>query len=290
MSNGLFMQPSFGEPVGQGRYTTYPDPFQDIASSNAPENVITMLRYCEHIVSKFGPYRQALQRVIAYFITNVNVSGVSDEEKKDYEEYLQDKLHLLLFIHNASLDFLTYGVSYTSVLPGFRRYLVCPQNNCHFRAPLKEIMRPNSGYQFTWSDFRFHAHCPKCHYRGDWGKPDDVPMGAEGVFLKRWDPHFMDLIWMPYQNKNEYVWKIPADYRTLVNGAQEAPEILEDAPWDVLCAMRTNQWLKLTPGVVHGWREEYLSGVRARGWGIPRTFSNFPRPTTRGADERPRTQ
>jgi len=52
----------------------FPDPFCDVASLSMPESIQTALRWVEYIMMANGVYRQAVDRVVSYFITDVEIA------------------------------------------------------------------------------------------------------------------------------------------------------------------------------------------------------------------------
>ena len=83
----------------------------------------------------------------------------------------------------------------------------------------------------------------------------------------------MDLIWDPYTGDCTYVWKIPEDYRNMIR--QGHLHQLERASWEVIQAIKDGKNLMFDKGVVYHLKEDALSGMRNRGWGISRVLANF---------------
>jgi hypothetical protein len=234
-----------------------------------PESMPHVLRYTEFIVSSNGAYRTALERVLSYFITDIEVSACGDTEKTKYENYLIDDLGIYHWLHQVGLDYLTYGNSFVSILMPFKRHLVCPQ--CFIEFPLK-IIYDTPDFQFEWYDFEFHARCPKCKYKGKW-KHKDRRGSPEHVKLRRWSPHEIELIWDPYTDDVDYIWKIPADYKKQVVDGHLYQ--LERANWEVIQAIKHDQYLRFSKDTIFHLKEDTLAGIRNRGWGISRVLSNF---------------
>lgn len=254
----------------------FPDPFCDVASLSMPESIQTALRWSEYIGNANGPYRQAIDRVVSYFITDVEVSDLGEnsigrEEKEKYRVFLEETLGIKNILKTIGLDFLIYGNSFTSLLTPFRRYLACKK--CGFEAPLTKI-HGNSNYNFRWEDFDFHATCPNCRYSGKFTHIDRRGGGEEGTIkLKRWSPHEIDLLWDPYSEEIQYVWKIPEDYRNLIKAGHL--HHLEHASWEVIQAIKEGKNLMFDKGVIFHLKEDALAGMRNRGWGISRILVNF---------------
>lgn len=253
----------------------FPDPFCDIASLSMPESIQTALRWVEYVMNANGPYRQAIDRVVSYFITDVEVYDIGEnttgrEEKEKFQTFLEDTLSIKNVLHTIGLDYMTYGNSFTSLLVPFRRYLSC--KSCGLEMPLDKVHN-SPQCAFKWQDFKFMATCPKCKATGEWRHIDRRSGDTENMHVKRWSPHEIDIIWDPYTNECSYVWKIPQDYRTLIKNGHL--HHLERASWEVIQAIKNEQNLMFDAGVIYHLKEDALAGMRNRGWGISRVLTNF---------------
>jgi len=253
----------------------FPDPFCDIASLSMPESIQTALRWTEYVMNANGPYRQAVDRVVSYFITDVEIYDIGEnttgrEEKEKFRVFLEDTLSIKNVLHSAALDYMTYGNSFTSLLVPFRRYLSC--KHCGLEMPLDRVYNSDQ-CAFKWQDFKFHATCPKCKYVGEWRHIDRRSGDADKINVKRWSPHEIDILWDPYTNDCSYVWKIPQDYRALIKAGHL--HHLERASWEVIQAVKNEQNLMFDKDVIYHLKEDALAGMRNRGWGISRVLTNF---------------
>lgn len=253
----------------------FPDPFYDMASMAFPDTIQEALRACEDVVSANGPYREAIRRVISYFITDIEVLSQSGEElgheeKSKYEDFLNDTIGIKSVLQTVALDYLTYGNSFTSLLVPFRRYLSC--KGCGLEAPLKKIYNtPEFG--FSWSNYQFTANCPHCNYSGVWRHVDRRSGEQDQIRVKRWNPHEIDILHDAYTDDVNFIWKIPDDYRNQLRKGHLFH--LERASWEIVSAIKGNQHLLFDKDVVYHMKEDTLSGIKNRGWGISRVLTNF---------------
>lgn len=253
----------------------FPDPFCDVASLHMPESIQAALRWCEFIMNCNGIYRQAVDRVVSYFLTDIQIedegkSTLSQEEKEKYELFFNNTLSIKNELHSVAMDYLTYGNSFTSLLVPFRRYLSCKR--CGLEMPLEQVYN-KPACAFKWQNFEFTATCPNCHYAGAWTHIDRRCADSSGLKIKRWSPHEMELLWDPYTNDVRYVWRIPEDYRTLIK--QGHLHHIERASWEVIQAVKNNQNLMFDKDIIFHLKEDALAGLRNRGWGISRILANF---------------
>jgi len=253
----------------------FPDPFCDVASLSMPESIQTALRWSEYIMNANGPYRQAIDRVVSYFITDVEIQDIGEnktgrEEKEKYETFLSETLSIKNVLKTVGMDYMTYGNSFTSLIVPFRRYLFCPK--CGIEMPLDRVVN-SAACAFSWQNFQFHATCPGCKYVGPWKHIDRRSGDTGHMAVKRWSPHEIDILWDPYTGECSYVWKIPEDYRTLIK--QGHLHHLERASWEVIQAIKDGKNLMFDKGVIFHLKEDALAGMRNRGWGISRILANF---------------
>lgn len=253
----------------------FPDPFCDIASLSMPESIQSALRWCEYILTANGMYRQAIDRVVSYFITDVEVKDTKDndvgrEEKDKYQTFLEETLGIKNTLRIMALDYLTYGNSFSSLIVPFRRYLSCKR--CGLEMPLEKIYN-NPQCKFKWQDFEFYATCAQCRYTGKFAHIDRRSEDTGSIKVKRWSPHEIDILWDPYTDETTYIWKIPEDYRNLIR--QGHLHHLARASWEVIQAIKANQNLMFDKDVIYHMKEDALAGMRNRGWGIPRVLVNF---------------
>ena len=104
------------------------DPWEDYASLNFPETMTLALRWCEYIFSRGLTYRAAIDRILSYFITDLNISGddVDDDLKEQWRTFFNDDLDYRNVLHIAGLDGQCYGNGFFSVLPTFKLLALLP--------------------------------------------------------------------------------------------------------------------------------------------------------------------
>lgn len=248
-----------------------PDPFCDVSALTMPSTMIDALRWCERVFERMGVYRAGIERIIAYFITEVSVEGDDRKEKVKYEEYLYDELNIKSVLLDAALDYFFYGNYFGSALIPIKRYLACPK--CGLERPLKTIWEQKTVFQYKWADFEFNIHCPRCHRQGAWTPRDRRSSEGQGLIIKRWNPYEMEIIFDYLTEKCSYVWKIPSDYRDQIRRGDMC--CLETANWEIIQAVKHNQWLRFEDDFVYHMKEHRLAGQVNRGWGISKVLTNF---------------
>ncbi len=250
--------------------------FDDMGSLMIPETMTYAHRWVEYVAYTNGTYRQAIERTLSYFITDIEVTSknrkrnkLEDDEKDRYEVFFRDVLGVYKLLHNIGRDYQVYGNSFISVIAPFKRYLFC--NKCSLELPLAEVYK-NPIFKFQWNDFEFHAKCPKCKYSGIWGHVDRKGHEKD-ISVKRWNIHEIELLWDPMTDQCDYIWKIPAEYRKMIREGKLYH--LERANWEVIQAIKHGNHLRFSKDYIFHLKEDSLAGIRNRGWGISRILTNF---------------
>jgi hypothetical protein len=253
----------------------FPSPFLDMASLAMPESNRNALEWCEYVFQSNGTYRMAMERIISYFLTDLELGALNanrplgDDEKEKWENFLVEQLGALGHVQDMDRDRMCYGNAFASVVVPFKRFLSC---RCGNQFPLDVVYR-DPKFRFKFTDYEFHATCPGCNYSGKM-KTWDAPLNtAEQLSVKRWSPHEIQILHDPLTEQVEYYWKIPEDYKRLVR--QGRLFHLMRVPKDVLQAIKKNQLFRFNPGVLYHMKEPTLGGMENRGWGISRVIVNF---------------
>ena len=266
-----FLMPQFA--TGANRASSgiqpFPDPFCDYASLAMPTTFTNALKWCEYIILNNGVYRSAIDRVISYFLTEVEIDGTDRKGKEQYKDYLYDEMGINEILKYGALDYLTYGNHVASMIVPFRRHLSCPK--CGFEIPLKK-MDNDPRFKFKWSN-AFIANCPHCKYQGKWTHIDRRSAEEDPLTIKRWNIHELELLWDPYSENTAHVWRIPPYYKNHIN--RGTTHILERAPWEVIQAVQHGKHILFDPDVIYHAKEDTLGGVMNKGWGISRILTNF---------------
>lgn len=115
MASGLQSLASSHSPFSMGGSygNQFPNPFEDLGSLAIPQQNFNALEWCEYIWMMQGMYRMAMERIIAYFLTSVEIGDVGDrkvgdDEKDKWLTYLNDVLNILTVIQSADRDYLCF--------------------------------------------------------------------------------------------------------------------------------------------------------------------------------------
>jgi hypothetical protein len=265
--NPSFSVPFTGTPGSQGRHqASFPDPYLDYSSTQMPRTITDVIKWSEYVYLTYGVYRTAVQRVVRYFLTPIELTDADDSEKEKYDEFLRGQLKVYQVLANAGDDFMVYGNSFTSLHVPFRRYLKCPE--CGLIRPIRDV-------KYKFQTYQFIAKCesPKCTFKGAMERIDRQTTGQDDIKIIRWSPHEIKIHFHPVSRRSIYYWDIPAWFRNQIKNGIEF--YVNDTPWEIVEAIKAGKMLRFAENVVYHFKEEGPAGVWSGGWGVPRIFGNF---------------
>jgi hypothetical protein len=259
-----FSQAASGLSVLDRFSNLFPDPFFDYASTQMPRSLYDVLRWCEYLWLTNGTYRMAAQRVVRYFITEIELEDIKDEEKEKFEEFLERVIRVKDILAQLGDDWMAYGNSFSSIYVPFRRHLKC--RHCYGEFPLKQI-------SYSFQSFKFQATCPVCKWTGQFERIDRRSIEQDRIRVIRWSPHEMQMMYHPISHDTTFLWRPPADFKNLLR--RGAGFYLESTPWEIIEAVKANKLFRFNDGYVYHMKEDTLAGIKNVGWGIPRIIANF---------------
>ena len=64
----------------QNAENSFPDPFRTIMALNMPRTMTNALRWAERVWFREGIYSQACRRIVKFFLTELQITGVDEAE------------------------------------------------------------------------------------------------------------------------------------------------------------------------------------------------------------------
>jgi|688.fasta_scaffold120504_4 hypothetical protein len=255
--------------AGAGKY---PNPFCDIASEYIPKDIKEIFEWCEYLMLSVTPFRTVSQRVVRYFLTELVLEGQSDNEREQYEDFLNDQLHILQQLAEIGDDYMCYGQSFISIYFPFDRFLICPQCNTTYHVATLQ-------YKFERTKGTFKVHCPRCDAQVEMRREDRRSSDTSRVKLIRWNPKEIRLRVHPISGHIEYYLKLDSEFVSKILDGE--PFYLNETPWAIIDACiksdksKKEYLFKFKDDSIYHLRCSTLAGLPIKGWAIPPILPNF---------------
>ena len=246
----------------------------DMASEYVPSEINQVFEWAEYLHLAMGTYRAASRRVCRYFLTDIDLTGESEDERDSIKELLTKKLHLMTELAQIGDDFMVYGNVFVSIFFPFERFLICPK--C-----LTEYTIESIRFKFKADKTQFLCKCYKCNYAGAFRVDDRRSPCKENIKIIRWNPKQVRLRVHPVSGDIEYYWEIPPRFSERILSGDEF--FVKSTPLSILKCLNTESHrqsegmylFKFKKDAIYHFRESTLAGLPIVGWGIPPIMPNF---------------
>lgn len=259
-----------GRDYGNTDRDIYRSPFDSYATNDTPLGWRNILMWCHNIFANNGTVRTALDRVVSYFLTDIDIGAVTaqdymdDDENEKWQRQLRS-MDVVGTVRRANMDMKCYGTYFVSLQVPFHRHLGCPR--CGYRSAFREFTT-NPRFNFRFSQFEFTGSCPvrDCKYSGKFTVIDEPDNRQDDLKFKLWPPTEIEIIYDLFTDDMEFVWRIPEDYKNQIRQGRLFQ--LERISKPVLEAIKTNSLYRFNKDKLFVGREMGPSGLRTRGWGF----------------------
>jgi hypothetical protein len=244
-------------------------PWLDYASTAMPDSHELILWWAMYLWLTNGTLRSAFSRVAEHFITEVQFPDLDSGEESAFKDLFTKHLNYRRELKTLADEYLCYGNVFVSMYLPFKRTLICKQ--CRFEQPIKHAdYEVSLDGKVRWLRTR---PCKQCGDRGEFEMRDRKDADISRICINRYSPFEIKLAMNPFSQRKDIYWKIPHQKRRDMQS--KAPIFIEDTPIAVLEAVAIGGDLKFDEEAIFHLDETIISGMDTRGWGVPRTISNF---------------
>ncbi len=261
-------------------FARFPSPWTSKGIVSGNVNIRQMFDFGEMLWIHDPTYRQAMKRLIGYFLTDIEFfdprhSGeLKEEDINSYREVLTDQLKIKTVIYTALCNLFAHGNILMSMLPPILRRMQCP--SCKMIHPVDVVASPdNPEFRFKYhaKDARFEAHCPRCGYRGTWTVYNMKADYRRNVVVQFWNPKEFILHHDPFTDRRLFTWQIPSFIRKRVQDGD--PLLLSSMPLTLLQAIGEEKDYRFNDKTILHLRENTLVSQNTGGWGVPEAVYGY---------------
>lgn len=269
----------FNGQTGPSYNYRFPSPWLDASSQAMPTAWLNVLEWCEFLYYREPTLSRALDRVIAYLMTDIEfadadrtaASELGDDERNWWTDIFES-IGYREFLTEADRNFVVYGNAYLVLqIPVSKRLLLCP--TCSTAYPARDVISRRE-FGLSFSNYEFSANCPRCRKSGTFRIVDAYEDDPKKFVVRCVSPKEIEVQSDIWTGRADYYWRIPEDYKNEID--RRVPVVLENVHPAVLDALRNRQqYFLFEPDHVFHMKEPTLAGIRNRGVGLPRFFTQF---------------
>ena len=200
-------------------------PFRTYSSFVYPRNIAEVLIWSIYLYERNPRYRSAITRVVAYFVSGINVESTGSQEDVDtddvenFKKRLEDTYETLELVNRFGIELAAMGNVYVSCERVFTRWLLCPK--C--RKWEMNVAQLHKGRDYEWNGKEFQGICPMCHKHVTFEIKDVPGQAADGSkvrFVFR-DPRDIYIQLNRLTGESKYYYKMPADVKDAIKRGDE---------------------------------------------------------------------
>ncbi len=261
-------------------FARFASPWVSKGTVSGTVNIRQMFDFGEMLWIHDPTFRQAMKRLIGYFLTDIEFydpkhSGeLKEEDINNYREVLVDQLKIKAVIYAALCNLFANGNVLMSMLPPILRRMQCP--TCKTIHPVDVVASPdNPEFRFKYhaQGMRFEATCRQCGYRGPWVVYNMKADYRRNVVVQFWNPKEFILHHDPFSDRRLFTWQIPSPIRKRVQDGD--PLLLSSMPMTLLQAIGEEKDYRFNDRTILHLRETTLVGQNTGGWGIPESVYGY---------------
>ena len=248
------------------------NPFRGMAQFLYPRTMDQAIIWSLYLFERNATYRMAIERVVSYFISGINVvqtnsqEGADSDEVSNFKERLDKVYDILEVVNHFGVELAALGNVFVSCERLFSRMLLCP--DCSWQMSLKQLRK---GRDYQWSEGHFTGTCPQCHNDVTF-KVKDVPsQGPDGKklrFIFR-DIRDMTIQYNQLTGEYRYYYKLPDHIKDAIKRGDQV--YLESTPQVFMEAAMNNQYIEFPSDMFFSARTNTLSAMDKlyHGYGLP---------------------
>jgi len=269
----------FGGANGQ---TPFEDPFLMDSAQYMPRSMDNVWDYCFFLFHMNGSFRQAVRRVVSYFLTDVEFTGENtgdDKEQRKFKEILVDQINIFGVLFKAGMEYGCYGNSFLRRYFPFERVLI-DRRGGHTREYALSMLEQLGPVKYNYKELVYEVSDPTDNPKGgaartriklpfrDKPSKDVTKMCVDNLDIR-------DIILVPslMGQQTRIIYRFSQDFLFKVHNGD--PFHVNSVPIEFLEAISKNEDFLFHPGQVFHLKAPTINGLRNNAWGIPETLANY---------------
>jgi hypothetical protein len=263
----------------------YGDPFLLPSAEEFPKDIKSTLDLCLYLYGLNSIYGAVIDRLVAYFITELEflsaedgkLQAVPSNEQRALRAALVDTMQIFTVCQQAGVEWGIYGNAFVRCVEPFDRWLVYDKNDRNLGVALDVF--PQHLITYNWESLTYTV--PDIFTLGRIPPPeqmeklptvelkfrDKASAAVDRFALVFLDPRCVELSKAHHSNVIEYIYRIPPDMESRIK-AGTLHEV-NNTPFALLDAVAKNKDFRFRKGEIYHFKKPSPSGVSNSGWAVP---------------------
>jgi hypothetical protein len=268
-----------------GGSSKFGDPFLLPSTEAWPSDIKTNLDLCLYLFRMNRLYGAICNRVVSYFITDLEFTEKADNKEKDsLKELLVNTLDVFAKMQQAGVEWAIYGNAFIRCAEPFERWLIDDRDG-EYRA-YSVSMFPQHLVIYHWETMEYEVPDLAAARKRPKGKrgaaqlptvrlkfKDKPSAAAEKFSVVFLDPRYMELSKCHQADSVQYIYRIPPDMESRIK-AGHLHEV-NHTPRGMLAAVALNKDFQFRDGEIYHFRGPTPTGVSDSGWAVPEVLMHY---------------
>jgi hypothetical protein len=243
-----------------------------------PKTLNEIFKWCIILNESHGLLDRITDTMARYPVTHIVVTGDTGENNSFWSDHLNETVSIQNELVQNGKDYYTFGNCIVTIVPPFKRYLVCPKCNTYKRHCINE---DNSDDRIDWKfhNFNFISKCKnkECKYNGIMEVKDELLTGEEfanNVKIQRWPIAHIKIRDLSIAGKKRIYYKIEDKYRKPILSGDKF--VVANVPYTFILACKQNKnsaIIELPPELTFHYKYESITEPEWEGLSKPFFFS-----------------
>lgn len=266
---------------GGRRSKQFDDPFLLPSNASFPTELETALDFCLYLYYMNPQYRRASIRVVSHFVTDVDFSGETGDEKErdELRDFLASDLDLWGMMLELGEEWACYGNGFARLVFPFERKLQDTRGRNYKEYDLAMFGQEHD-MKYHWKEMVYEVPDPATMKGGKdkWKRiklkfVDRPVKDMKKIRFQKLDPRQVTLQHSWTSKRTRVIWRFDPELRRAIkNGVLHQ---VNDLPMPMLKAMANDDNFLFKEDQIFHLKAPTISGVSNFGWGLPEVIANY---------------
>lgn len=263
----------------------YPLRFFNMLWFQRPKTMDEIFKWCLILSENHGLLDRIIDTISRYPVTHIICANDIGENKDYWSDLLNNVMNLPNELVSNGKDYYTFGNCIVSIVPPFKRYLVCPKCSSFRNHCINDDNFEDKPFKWKFHDYKFIAlNCmgtdvegKKCNYTGPMAIKDEYLEGeefAKNVKIVRWPIRNIKVRDLKIAGKKKIFYKLEDKYRKAISRGDRFT--VANVPETFILACKQNQSsavIELPPDLTFHYQYETVTEPEQDGLSKPFFFS-----------------
>lgn len=221
----------------------YPLHFFNQLHFQQPKGLSEIFKWCEILDGSHGLLHRCTNMLSMYPVTQIAVTNDTGENKDDWSNLLNNKLNLQSELVSIGKNYYTFGNSVVSIVPPFKRYLVCGKCGAYKQHCISDDNMEEKNFTWSFKNFKFYGKCTnkECKSHALMEVKDEFLEGQDFInklTIQKWPVRNIKIRDLSIAGKKRIYYRLEEKYRKPIISGDRF--VVANIPYTFILAVKQN--------------------------------------------------